>query len=198
MNPTIGTFLAGFRSRWGALTAAACAGPLSLQLTTSGFVAPWPGHAVATGIATVVCAVGLLLAYQAFLRPAASHGRLSAAGLMLSAACLLTYLGSYSTLLLTKEAALTSHGQPEDMQAIRGFVRRPEIEASYPGDYPDRKLWEEFQYDVEPIWTASSILIARLGFLLTYIGFFFGLTFAVALLGAHRVRPRAKRTKRAA
>lgn len=180
------TFLAGFRSRWGALAAAACAGPLSLQVLAPNFVTPWPESPVVTELATIVCAVGLLLAYQAFLRRPTIEGRLVAAGLALSAACLLAYLGLWSSLLLTADQA---PGQAAQMSVIRGFERLPEISAHYPWDYSNLSLWGEFQYRVESVWTTSSIAVARIGTLLAYLGFFLGLTFAVALLGAHDARP---------
>ena len=186
MSQSMTTFLASFRSRWGALAAAACAGPLSLQVLAPNFVTPWPESSVVTELATIVCAVGLLLAYQAFLRRSTIEGRLVATGLALSAVCLLAYLGLWSSLLLTADQA---PGQAAQMSVIRGFERLPEISAHYPEDYSNLSLWGEFQYRVESVWTTASIAVARIGTLLAYLGFFLGLTFAVALLGAHDARP---------
>ena len=73
-----------------------------------------------------------------------------------------------------------------------------EISAHYPDDYPDRKLWSEFQYRVESVWTGPSIAVSRGGTLLAYLGFFFGLTFAVAILGGRHTRSPTRRAKRAA
>ena len=198
MKASISAFLSGFRSRWGALAAAACAGPLSLQMMAPGFVTPWPERPVVTGLATIACAVALLLAFQVYLRRPAFEDHLVAVGLAVSAICLLTYLACWSMLLLDAEQTSNDGTPAAEIVAIRGFNRLPEISAHYPNDYENRKLWSEFQYDVESVWTGPSVTVARIGTLLAYLGFFFGLTFAVALLGARDKRSLKRSAKRVA
>ncbi len=196
MSSSISAFLSGFRSRWGALAAAACAGPLSLQMAAPGFVTPWPQRAVVTGLATIACAVALLLAYEVYrCRPALKH-RLACAGLLISAACLVAYLSCWSMLLLAEDQPSADGSAGAEILAIRGVTRLPEIRAHYPDNYPDHRLWSEFQYRVESIWTGASIAASRGGTLLAYLGFFFGITFAVALLGARQARTPPRRAPR--
>lgn len=196
MSTSISAFLSSFRSRWGAVAAASCAGPLSLQIAAPGFITPWPERAAVTGFATISCAVALLLAYEVHRRRHALKVRLASAGLGLSVACLIAYLSCWSMLLLAEVQTSADGSAGTEILSIRGFTRLPEIRAHYPDGYPDRQLWSEFQYRVESVWTGPSIALSRGGTLLAYLGFFFCLTFAVALLGSQDVRPPARRASR--
>lgn len=180
MSGTLTDFLQGFRSKWGALTAAACAGPLLLQFSAKELIAPWPSIHVSTNLAIVFSAIALLLSYGIFLKlertPADAGRRMVAAYVICGLSCtlllLLAYLVIYSFFKLSQDELLV----------LKGYRRLARIESSYPLDYPDALLWAEFQYDENQVWTSRSLAVVRITGLATYIGFFFFLTFSVAIL----------------
>ena len=195
MSTELGSFLGRFRSTWGALTVAACAGPLSLQTTAPQFITPWPDVGVVTGLATIACGIALLNAYTVFSRLSRArsnlHARLArrAKPVMATAPVLLLgYLLCSSFFVITELQPAANGAKAAYVSVVKGYERLPKIREKFGDEYPDKTLLRDFQYQEEMVWTPTSLTVTRLAMLVLYLGFFYSLTHAIALLMSSQVK----------
>ncbi|HME44995.1 MAG TPA: hypothetical protein VKF36_18020 [Syntrophorhabdales bacterium] len=184
-------FIKTFRSMWGGAAAAAAAGPVILWV--SELDPPWPPNN-ATKVTTLFCAVALILAYVSSRTLKQVAGQtvsrrelikkkspyiIGSAFLMIGLIFGIAYLWIYSKVVVTDTIHLQS--RTVVIRKVVGTDTKAAIAANATSNI---ELLQNALYDEEKVWTADSLLNARMSLLTTFIFTFFSLTFGTALLAS--------------
>ena len=186
---SLADFFGSFKSVWGGAAVAATAGPLGLWALD--LEPPWPSSA--GKVATLFCAVAVLLAYvvSRSITPRSKGAKklrvIAPATLALGLIAIVGYLWAYGRYVVTD--SIDRGGRTEIIRMIAGSELRPGIQA---GTATQLDLLRDHLYEPEAVWTPQSISTARMLLLLSFVLSFFMLTFGAALLA-----PLDKKAKRA-
>ncbi len=191
---TFASFLKALKSMWGTAVAAAAAGPVILWI--SDVEPPWPTGA--DKIATLFCAVAVLLAYIVSRALADQHespvGKrrnrgvrlptiIGATFLILGLLGATGYLWAYSTFVVTDSIEIQSNIKL--VHIVVGLHVRQDIQVN---GRTNLELLRDHLYVPESVWTQDSLRWARMVLLTTFCSTFFLLTFGAAVLASLDVR----------
>lgn len=175
-------FLKSFKSTWGAVTAAAAAGPLLMW--TKELQPPWPEGV--SPIASLFCAIAILVGYalSRLLTTPHTDRRAEHRLLLAGSTCLLLglvsaaiYLWAYSSRVVSE--TMIVRGGEATVRFVIGTELLPNLVHS---EAPDIERLRDYLYEPALIWTAASLRTSRLILLASFLVTFFLLTLGSCLL----------------